>query len=282
LPKQTKDLALLEQYTANGNRYQHDVDSKVLENGYWLGLYLCEPELCSTWKKRSNIPYFEITLVGNHSIQQTLTRYLTGKGLRKDSLGVMTLTEQDIRNIENGIANYHFAEKFAPTNRIRIILWEISEWKHNNYIAYNSVTQRFEFCRAALNTIKHHFWFGVGTGDVWDAQRNSYEQINTTLPPNITEKAHPHNQYLSVFSAFGIFGFLWFMFALLYPAISTKRFHLLLYTAFFIIIAISMLSDDTLETQAGVTLFAVFNSLLLFLVPACQQRFFEANKKTNE
>lgn len=40
----------------------------------------------------------------------------------------------------------------------------------------------------------------------------------------------------------------------------------LLYIQFFIIIAISMITEDTLDSHAGVTFFAFFNSLLLLVV----------------
>ena len=36
------------------------------------------------------------------------------------------------------------------------------------------------------------------------------------------------------------------------------------YVAFFLIIVGSMFTEDTLETQAGLTLFAIMNSLLLY------------------
>jgi hypothetical protein len=60
-----------------------------------------------------------------------------------------------------------------------------------------------------------------------------------------------------------VFGFLWFIFALLYPAIRLKGFNDYFFVSFFLIIIFSMFSDDTLETQAGATLFAFFYSFLL-------------------
>lgn len=72
-----------------------------------------------------------------------------------------------------------------------------------------------------------------------------------------------HNQYLLVMISIGIFGFIWFMFALLYPGIKTRAFSDYRYLAFLLIILISMLTEDTIETQTGVTFFAFFNSIFL-------------------
>jgi hypothetical protein len=73
-----------------------------------------------------------------------------------------------------------------------------------------------------------------------------------------------HNQYLSIFIAFGVFGFLWFIFTLLYPAFITKKYNNYYFAVFWLIAVLSMLAEDTLETQDGVTFFAFFNAFLLF------------------
>ena len=72
-----------------------------------------------------------------------------------------------------------------------------------------------------------------------------------------------HNQYLAITVAFGIVGLLWYLFSLLYP-LSVKDNRNYLYLVFLFILLFSMLTEDTLETQIGVTLFAFFNSFLVF------------------
>ena len=44
----------------------------------------------------------------------------------------------------------------------------------------------------------------------------------------------------------------------------TPEMYIFFYLVFFLIMVFSMLSDDTLETQAGATLFAFFMAFLLF------------------
>ena len=74
---------------------------------------------------------------------------------------------------------------------------------------------------------------------------------------------HAHNQYLGICVALGLIGFIIFIVGLIYPAIVLSGFKDYYFGIFFLIMIISMFSDDTLETQAGVTLFAFFYSLLL-------------------
>lgn len=91
---------------------------------------------------------------------------------------------------------------------------------------------------------------------------NIYEEMNTALKPEFRWRSH--NQYLSIFIAFGIFGFIWFLFSLIYPLIRLKRYHQYFYSIFLVLMLLSMFTEDTIESQDGVTLFAFFNALLLF------------------
>jgi hypothetical protein len=43
-----------------------------------------------------------------------------------------------------------------------------------------------------------------------------------------------------------------------------KRYHHYFYSIFLALMLLSMLTEDTIESQDGVTLFAFFNALLLF------------------
>jgi hypothetical protein len=229
-----------------------------MENGYWLWIYICEPELRESWNKRSTMDFDSITSQG-YSLRMTLIRYLTGKGLRKDAEGVAALSESDVRNIEQGIGNHHHTvKKSSIDRRIRATFWEYYAWRELNFASQTSMTQRFEFWRATLYTIKNNFWFGVGTGDVLDAQQAAYKGVNSLLTNPEIHKT-PHNHYLIVFSTFGIFGFVWFLFVLIYPGGKTGRFRMPLYTAFFIVIILSMMVD-----KLAITYFAVFNTLILF------------------
>lgn len=103
---------------------------------------------------------------------------------------------------------------------------------------------------------------GVGTGDLPDAFTRQYQIMDSPLQQSFRWRSH--NQYLSIFIAFGIFGLLWFLVTLIYPAIVTRRFLNYFYVIFWLIVIISMFTEDTLESQDGVTFYAFFNAFLLF------------------
>jgi hypothetical protein len=255
------DLKNLELYSARGNPYSHDTIGYPVENGSYIGLYICERELRESWNERSTFNY-DGTDEKGHKLKATLVRYLNSKKLRKDTEGIERLDDSDIRNIEKGFANVHFTRKVSLNSRIYKVLWEYQSIQRGASPQGKSLAQRFEFWRAATGIIKENFWTGVGTGDMDEAFRNQYEKMKTKLEPEFRFRSH--NQFLAIFTAFGVFGFLWFVFTLFYPAFKLKAFNDYNYFVFFTVIILSMFIEDTLESQMGVTLYAFFNAFLLF------------------
>lgn len=256
------ELVNLEKSTVQGNNYMHDTINMFVENGHYTGLNICNKELKQEWKKRSDLDFEGQDEKGQH-LKSTIYRYMTSKGLRKDAEGLAQLDGFDIRNIEMGIANYYYTKKFHLKSRLYKILWEYQSYKHNRNPGGHSILQRIEFWKASVGIIQSHFWLGVGTGDLKDAFYDQYEKMNTNLSHEFWHRSH--NQFFAIFIAFGIFGLLWFIVSLVYPAVKMNMFSDYKYFVFFVIIVLSMLVEDTLETQTGVTLFAFFNAFLLFV-----------------
>ena len=251
----------LDKYTALGNPYVFDTVDFGIEDGKYVGLYLCQPELMQSWDKRSKIPYNGLDRKGNH-LSQTLIRYLTSKNLRKDASGVALLSKTDIHRIENGVANYNYIAYPGIHSRLLKIVKGYEVYKESDDPNGSSVFQRVEYYKGALNIIQAHFWTGVGTGNIQDALYHEFKSMHSKLHQKYMFLAH--NQFLSVFMALGIFGFLFFIFALIYPVIRTKSYQNYFFVVFYLIMLISMLSDDTMETHMGVSLFAFFSSLFMF------------------
>ena len=262
------DFNSLEKKTAQGNYYWHDTVCFPVEDGKYVGLYFNRNELREAWSMRSNMP-FEGTTTNGENLETTLARYLTSKDLRKDAEGVMALTDEDIRNIEQGVANYNNWKHPGIHARLSSTLFEYNLYRRFNNPNGGSLAQRIEFTRASLHIIKQYPWFGVGTGDVPQAFAQTYDEIRSPLKEEFRFRAH--NQYLAIAVAFGLVGLAFFLFVLLYPWFASKRNHTYLYMVFLVIILLSMFPEDTLETQAGATLFAFFVSLLLFASPASRQ-----------
>ena len=254
------DVTQLDTHTKSGNPYIFDTINFGVEDARYVGLYLSKYELIDAWNKRSvkkiNHEYEEI--------YHTLVRYLTSKDLRKDADGVNALSGNDIRNIENGVANYNYIENPGFKTRIMKVMVAYSNYKRSGDANGSSVFQRVEYIKASFGIIKDSPVFGVGTGII-KVFADYYEEINSKLLPEY--RLRSHNQYLAIMVAFGVVGLLWFLFSMFYPLFADKRNRNYLYMVFLFIIMISMFTDDTLETQVGATLFAYFNSFLVFARP---------------
>jgi len=172
------------------------------------------------------------------------------------------LKNEEIKAIESGVANYTFLEKWKVYPLVYNALWELYEYKKTGNASGHSLAQRIEYLKTAKEIIKEHFWFGVGTGNVRLAFDKKYIEMNSLLENEWRLRAH--NQLVTFLLTFGIFGFIWLIFALFYPAIKEKGFNDFLFTILFLIIIISFINEDTFETQAGVTFFIIFYSVFIF------------------
>ncbi len=258
------DFSTLERKTAQGNTYWHDTVYNPVEDGKFVGLYYCKKEMQEAWSERSTMP-FEGTTTNGENLEATLARYLTSKDLRKDAEGVKALTDEDIHNIEQGVANYNNWKHPGLRARLSSTLFEYNLYRRFNNPNGGSLSQRIEFTRASFHLIGQHPWFGVGTGDVPQAFSRAYDELQSPL--NEEHRFRAHNQYLAIAVAFGLVGLAFFLFVLLYPWCASRKRRTYLYTVFIVIMTLSMLAEDTLETQAGASLFAFFEALLLFAYP---------------
>jgi hypothetical protein len=250
--------------SAGGEPYFSLPDNTQLENGYYILRYIAWDELRRSWKAVSGLSLSETDALGN-PLSGTVVRYLTSLGMRKDSVAVYSLKPEDIARIKQGVTNVEWKNKTGLEQRLDRILYEIDSFRNGGSANGHSVLQRLEFWRAGLHIVGKHVLFGVGTGDVKDAYNQSYNELNSTLDHE--HRLRAHNQYLTFFVAFGLCGGLWFLWvnvALWKKAPNTLAF------AFLIIVFLSYLTEDTLETQAGVTLVVFFTSLL-FSSPTARQ-----------
>ena len=251
----------LEEYTANGNPYDHNLKYRVLENGNYIKLYVCDKELRNEWSKISNIHYDSLDDKGQ-VLNQTLIRYLTSKGLRKDSAGVAALDQEDIRMIENGYSNYIFKKRFAIYPRIYQFVWELDVYMKTGKSGGHSLAQRIEYIKNGIEIIKRNFWIGVGTGDVKMEYDHQYEISDSQL--EVKWRLRAHNQFVTFFITFGVIGFIWIIFAFVYAISYEKKWKELLALLFLFTAFLSMLDEDTLETHAGICFFSFFFSIFIF------------------
>ncbi len=250
------DKNSIEKKTAQGNLYKHDFNNPMVENGRYVYLYLCQEEMRNEWNKISAIKYDSIGANG-YSVSSTLIRYLTSKGLRKDAEGVKSLNNQDIKNIENGIANVIYSgNRFSLYPRIYQTIWEYYVYSKTGNANQKSFSQRIEYAKAAVSIIKQHPWFGVGTGNWKDEFKKAYAQNSPELGKEYY--ASSHNQYLNYAVKFGLVGLVLILFLLLYPVIKTKRYKDHLFLLFLVFMFFANFADSNFESHMGSSFFVFF------------------------
>jgi hypothetical protein len=251
----------LPEFTEQGNRYYHDTTFLWFENGNHVMSYISEDELKEEWNKRSENPYESVDSNG-HKLKSALFRYMSSKGLTKDAEGMKKLSAQDISNIEGGMTSTENNSN-SPFKRFETLKNQIQNYTVGGDPDGNSLLQRFEHWKAALDIIGDNWLFGVGTGDVQSAFDSSYTKNNSKLEPTHWNRAH--NQFLTFWVSFGVFGFLLFFIFWIHLFTQFYINRNLLGICFTFIAIASFLSEDTIETQQGVTFVALFIGLSLGL-----------------
>ena len=121
---------------------------------------------------------------------------------------------------------------------------------------------RFIFWKTGAKLFKDNWLFGVGTGDVKKSFLSEYGKSTNGEVRKF--KLRSHNQYLSTGIALGVVGLFIFLFIIVYYWSSYSGSLNFLFIITQAVLILGMFWEDTLETQAGVTIFALLTSLLLF------------------
>lgn len=248
-----KDFAHLDAYTQNHRPYSHDVHSLV-ENGSYVGVYVCREELQSAWHQRSTSDF------NDPLVEATLVRYLNSLHWRKDSAAVSQLSEEDVHNIEQSIANVEYTRTFGLKRALYQSFFSWQQYRKYGDVSQSSLLKRVVAWQSSCELIAQNPCFGVGFGNhksLLDSQQRLHQPTGEPI-------SGCHNQFLTFFLVGGILLPLFFVIVLIYPFIEYKHSMSFVYVAVFVILLGSMLTEDTLETQAGYTLFAAMNALILY------------------
>jgi hypothetical protein len=243
------DKSHLPSVTAEGNPYIHYGRIISPETDQPIYYYYCEKELARDWPKYSEIPFDSLDNKGQ-SIKITILRYLTAKELTKDADGLSKLNSEDIENIEKGIGTTASWGIVARLYGLRFSL--INNENPNS----NSLLKRLEHWKAGWGLFKKNWVIGVGTGDVQDSFDSYYIASNSALSEDNRYRAH--NMFLTIGLTFGIFGLLLFVvynFYFLSENLIRKE---IIGVLFLCVAILSYLTEDTLETQTGITFCALF------------------------
>tara|TARA_B110000211_G_scaffold234672_1_gene305505 strand:+ start:2192 stop:3754 length:1563 start_codon:yes stop_codon:yes gene_type:complete len=246
--------------TKRGNKYTHDLSRKDTENGSLTWSYVCEKELEEAWDLKSQTKYK--SRLNGFPFKDVLIRYLTSKGVHKDYEGVNNLSEKDIKAIEKGIANVYYIEHNKLLSRLHTTFWELKNLENSGYVNGSSITMRFEYWKTGWQIFRDVPLLGVGTGDIQNEYQKAYKLNKSSL--DLKYQRRSHNQYLSILISLGAFGLILFLFSVIYPLLKYKGELEFLYLVSVVIFLTSMLWEDTIESQAGATSFALLISLFIF------------------
>lgn len=255
LPDEYPDSQDLPVLSAEGNAYVHKVDRRVTENGHFVWTEIVWGELAGSWRDRHALPF--------EQVQARLIRFLASKGLPKDRSGVQSLSDAEIKAIADGATSVVEWNGVGWSRRWNRMKFNWGQWLDGKRTDHASILARSVYQQTAVHAVAAMPWhahlFGMGSGGCRAAMQSAYTDCQPQWPVDMRHR--PHNQWLSLWIQFGALGW-----ALLLLA-CWSAFRRPWGTSGVVILLLSFLFEDTLETQAGVTLAIWVLSLPAFIRP---------------
>ncbi len=249
------------QTSRSGRAFDNYHFANQVENGFIVNKNIQPWELQKEWNKRAPNDSFDLSTRYNVDLYLTLVRYISSKGEIKDSVGISQLTKDDMLEIAKGISNINYQKWSFFYKRVYELMYDYFEYTHDGSVNGHSFTMRLFYLKAAMCAIHEKWLFGTGTGDVQDKMNECYSHSGSPLEKEWYKR--PHNQFITVFVALGSVGLCVFLLALFFPIFYLRHQLDALFWMFFISVIVSFLFEDTLETQSGLSFFAIFNTLFL-------------------
>ena len=230
--------------TSWGNPYQHRPERLTSENGHRLHMHVCRAEWDQAWDQISDVPLSTLSQAG-FPLSARLWRYLTSKGWPKDGAHILQLTPAEVQRIEAGATSV--VERRGFEARLAAFRWEWETWLEGGNPSGHSVFQRLEHWAAGWHALGQALWVGHGAGDAEAALQAGYDATGTKLASQHRHRAH--NQHLTWGVTGGLVAILlWLAFlgTHMWTARTVKG---ALWGG--LVVALSCVFEDTLETQAG-------------------------------
>jgi O-antigen ligase len=149
------------------------------------------------------------------------------------------------------------AIRFTPTlwNKIAYTRWSWSQFERRERLADLSDSYRLATIEAGLAIGNAHPVLGVGFGDIKDETRLYLQQH---YPELLQQLYMPQSQYVLFYAATGFVGLLIFSFTTFLPLLYQKSWQHLLIGSFHIMLIVSFVVEQTLETQLGTAIYGMF------------------------
>ena len=133
--------------------------------------------------------------------------------------------------------------------KVHYTLFDLGKFTSGQGADYSDA-ERWQSWRAGIDIGNQHPFFGTGTGKF---RKELKEYYSVKLQKESYER--PHNQFINVFTCFGLFGLTIFLFSLIYPVTFSVFWKEPLLPALFFMQLLSMIVEHPLDTEVGTSLF---------------------------
>lgn len=232
-------------------------DADMVESGGYIYRGVDSLSMAAGWQSVAGEP-IDKKADNGYSTYSTLVRYLNATHRGKDSLGVVSLSDDDVAAVRQGVANPVYLRHPSLRKMAYMVLFEYENYRCGGVYDF-SMLERMALWRNAWRVFCQHPWLGVGTGDVAQACQRQL-QVDEVALVDSTKSAH--NQYLIFLVAFGLTGTAVIAFFFVRAVLTTAALRKPLTGAYLLIVLLSFVSENTLGTLAG-CLFACVPWLLM-------------------
>ena len=139
--------------------------------------------------------------------------------------------------------------------KVNYTLYDLGQYKAGEGEDYSD-SERWQSWRAGLEVGNKQPFFGTGTGTFRPKMESYYKEV---LKKDTWTR--PHNQWINVFTIFGLFGVVVFTFMIIYPMTFSLFWKPPIMPVLYIVQLLSMLVEHPLDTTFGTSLFLVLTLL---------------------
>lgn len=175
--------------------------------------------------------------------------------IKKKYLSFMTLV---IVILALGVFSFRHLETLQ--NKWAYTIYDLNQAAVNKESSNNySISRRFLASKIAIQVFRRSPLLGMGEGNLQPEINKVYQEEY----PYIEKENYltPHNQFLRILAGTGILGFLIFFTCFYYPLFRNKNFRFFPLLCIYVLLTVSFLTEDTLQTQLGV-IFGLFFILI--------------------
>jgi O-antigen ligase len=143
-------------------------------------------------------------------------------------------------------------------NRFQEINYTLLNINESKISGLNNTQIRLDIWKDAIELIKSNWAIGVGTGDIIDTLKSSYQKHGNYFA--FINSFNAHNQYLQLTLGLGVLAIVIFLLIFLIPWIYHNSYNKLLLIILFVF-ALNCLTESMIEAQRGAIFFALMISI---------------------